>query len=122
MHEGEGWPFAISPPQNIIFKLLPTYSLWISSQLFLMYTTHAGRCFQHSSLDISCSSQQLNSQGLEKEELTEALISDTSKTSKLILSQETRMTAVEKLKAQETLALKDRDSQELKLADVNFYP
>lgn len=59
---------------------------------------------------------------LKKEELKVALIPETSKNNKLILSQETRMRAVEKLKAQERLAMKDRDSLELKLADVNFFP
>lgn len=52
-----------------------------------------------------------------------ALIPDTSKKSKLlILSQETRMRAVEKLKAQEMLVMKDSGSLQPKLADVNFYP
>lgn len=59
---------------------------------------------------------------LKREELTVALIPDTSKKSELILSQETRMREVEKLKAEEMLAMKDRGSLELKLADVHFYP
>lgn len=123
MHkEDEGLSSATSPTCNILSKILPIYSLWISSQLFLTYTSHAGRCFQCFLLDSSCSSQQLNSKVLKKETLTVALIPGMLRKSDLLLSQETKMMAAEKLKAEEMLAMKDRVSLELKLGNMNFYP
>lgn len=54
--------------------------------------------------------------------LTVALIPGMSRKSDLLLSQETKVTAAEKLKAEEMLAMKDRVSLELKLGNMNFYP
>lgn len=58
--EDEGLSSATSPTHNTLFKILPIPSLWMLSQLFLTYTSHASRCFQHSLLESSCSSQQPN--------------------------------------------------------------